>query len=206
MVIKIRTSLGFAQLTDGNLSPFTGGVIEGLTENAASFPDLPVAVKPLGVFKDTFDQALIDMVSAGKSATAAKDEARDALVEGLRKDAFYVAAAANNNLAVLLSSGYEAVSTNRTQTALPQTEVSSVKTPNSGTIQAKVKPQANVRSYEGRIKTADGEYGPTISFASSKKILFEDLKAGLTYTLQLRAIGGTTGSSDWSDPVTKMAI
>jgi hypothetical protein len=206
MTSKIRTSLGFAQLTDGNLSPFTGGVIEGLTENAASFPNLPVAVTPLGVFKDTFDQALIDMVGGGPSATAAKDEARDALVDALRKDAFYVAAAANNNLAVLLSSGYEAVSTNRTQTALPQTEVTSVKTPQSGVLQAKVKAQANVRSYEGRIKKIDGEWGPTLSFSSSRKILFEALTAGLSYILQIRSIGGSNGSSDWSNPITKMAM
>jgi hypothetical protein len=47
-------------------------VIDGLTENAASFPHLLVAVKPLGVFNDTFEQTLIDMVGGGKTATAAK--------------------------------------------------------------------------------------------------------------------------------------
>lgn len=127
-------------------------------------------------------------------------------MEALRKDAFYVAAAANNNLAVLLSSGFEAVSTNRTQTPLPQLAVASVETAQAGELKVKVQTQANVRAYEGRIKAAGSEFGPSISFASSRAILFKGLTAGVNYTLQLCAIGGSTGKSDWSDPVTKMAV
>jgi hypothetical protein len=42
------------------------------------------------------------------------------------------------------------------------------------------------------------------SFASCAKILFDGLTAGVKYTLQLAAIGGSNGQSDWSDPVEKM--
>jgi hypothetical protein len=47
---------------------------------------------------------------------------------------------------------------------------------------------------------------PTLSFQNSRAILFQGLSAGVTYVMQLCAIGGSTGKSDWSDPVSKMAM
>lgn len=198
--------MGFAQLTDGNLSPFAGGVIEGLTDNAASFPTLPIGVPALTALKDTFEQALIDTTDAGKAATAAKNMARAALIDGLRKDAFYVAIAANNDPAVLLTSGYDVVSTNRTQAQLQQPDVLSVETAKTGELKVRVRRQPHARAYEGRIKAAGSEFGPSISFASSKRLLFNGLTAGVKYTLQLCAVGGSTGKSDWSNPVEKMSV
>ena len=49
------------------------------------------------------------------------------------------------------------------------------------------------------------EFGPSISFKNSRSTIFNGLTAGLTYVLELMAIGGSTGQSDWSDPATKMA-
>ena len=198
--------MGFAQLSDGNLSPFAGGVIEGMTNQAASFPKPPVPLADLTSLKSTFDEAMIEMTDAGPSTTAAKNAARKALIEALRKNALFVAIASNNDLSLLLSSGYEAASTNRTQNPLQQVEVIAVENAQSGELKARVKRQENVRAYEGRIKAAGSEFGPNISFASSKKILFAGLTAGVTYTLQLCALGGSTGKSDWSDPISKMAV
>jgi hypothetical protein len=77
----------------------------------------------------------------------------------------------------------------------------------SGEIKLRVVADPNVRSFVGRIKKAtDGDFGPTLSFQSSRAILFQGLSAGVTYVMQLCAIGGSTGKSDWSDPVSKMAM
>ena len=43
-------------------------------------------------------------------------------------------------------------------------------------------------------------------FTYSRPILIENLTPGTTYTMQARAIGGSTGYSDWSDPVSHMAM
>jgi hypothetical protein len=40
----------------------------------------------------------------------------------------------------------------------------------------------------------------------SQHIIFNALTAGTTYTIQVRALGGLTGESDWSDPVSHMAM
>ncbi|MGI8820487.1 MAG: fibronectin type III domain-containing protein [Chthoniobacterales bacterium] len=51
-----------------------------------------------------------------------------------------------------------------------------------------------------------GEYGSSITFASSRAVQFDGLVSGTRYTFQLRAIGGSTGRSDWSDERTHMAL
>lgn len=206
MTQRIRVSLAFAELSDGDLSAFAGGVIDGLTAEATQFPDLPVAVAALTTLKGQFDQARAAMADAGPSSTAAKNDARQELLGGLRNDALYVEIKSDNNLATLLSSGYRASSTNRASSPLAQVEVLSIENIQSGQLRVRVKPQPNVRSYTGRIKAAGSEFGPNISFASSRKILFQGLTAGVKYTLQLCAVGGSTGQSDWSDPVERMSL
>jgi hypothetical protein len=206
MITTVKVSMNFTKLSDGNLSPFAGGVIEGMTSHASDFPKPPVPIADLTTLKETFDEAMVEMTDAGPSTTAAKNAARKALIAALRKNALFVEIAANNDLSLLLTSGYEAASNNRAQNPLQQVEVLSVETAQSGELKARVKRQQNARAFEGRIKAAGGEFGPSISFASAKAILFTGLTAGVTYTLQLCALGGSTGKSDWSDPITKMAV
>lgn len=139
--------------------------------------------------------------------TAAKNAVRDQVLDALSKDASYVDITANGDLATLLVSGFQSVSTNRAQTVLPAPHVLSADHAQSGEIKLRVAADSNVKSYVGRIKKAtDGDFGPTLSFQSSRAILFQGLSAGVTYVMQLCAIGGSTGKSDWSDPVSKMAM
>jgi hypothetical protein len=42
------------------------------------------------------------------------------------------------------------------------------------------------------------------TFTNSRRIVLENLTPGTTYTVQARAVG-TTGYSEWSDPVSRMA-
>ena len=207
MLKRIRTSLNFVKLTDGLIGPFAGAVINGLTAEAARFPALPVTVAQLTSRKEAYETALIAAQDAGTSETAAKDQARAALEDALRKNALYVEIAADNDLAVLLSSGYEAASTNRASAPLETVEVLAVQNASEGEIKARVKTQPNVKSYVGRCKPVGGsEFGPNLSFASSRAILFAGLTKGVTYVFQVCAVGGSTGQSDWSDPVEKMAV
>jgi hypothetical protein len=60
--------------------------------------------------------------------------------------------------------------------------------------------------YDGRIKGHSGDWMPSIFDGDSQHITFNGLKAGETYTAQVRALGGSTGQSDWSDPTTHMSM
>jgi hypothetical protein len=129
------------------------------------------------------------------------------VIAALKKDASYVDITANGDLASLLLSGYQSVSTNRAQSALGAPQVLAVDQPGTGKLKVRVAADANVKSYLGRIKKAtDGDFGPTLSFQSSAKILFDGLTANVTYVMELCAVGGSTGKSDWCEPVSKMAM
>jgi hypothetical protein len=157
-------------------------------------------------FSQLTDGDLATFANTVKAATAAKNDAREALLLALRKDANYVEINADNDLAKLLTSGYEAASTNRQQTVLPQVNIIDVENGQSGELKARIARVENSRGYDGRIKAASGDYGPPISFASSRSITFSDLTPGIVYTIQIRAVGGTTGLGDWSDPISHMAM
>jgi hypothetical protein len=93
---KPRKWLAFAELPDDSLDDFTGAIIAGVTANVA-FPTPPVAVAQLTTLKTAFETALAAR-GHGPVATAAKNNAREALIAALRKDANYVEIQSNNDL------------------------------------------------------------------------------------------------------------
>jgi hypothetical protein len=201
----IRTSRSYGRLPDLDVSAFAGGVIAGLTGNA-DLADPPVKATALTTLKKTFDDAIIAAADGGTLATAQKDAARAALVTALNKDASYVDINCDEDMTILLSSGYQAVSTNRAQTVLNPPEVTRAEYGQTGEIKLRVKGDANRKAIQGRVKAVGGEFGPVVSFKNSRAILFQGLQAGTTYVMQLCGLGGSTGQSDWSEPVTKIAL
>jgi hypothetical protein len=202
---NIRTSRSYGKFPDLDVSAFTGGVIVGLTGNE-DLADPPVKPTALATLKKTFDDAIIAAADGGTLATAQKEAARAALVTALNKDASYVDINCDEDLTILLSAGYEAVSTNRAQTVLNPPEVTRAEYAQAGEIRLRVKGDSNRKAVLGRCKTMDGDWGPVLTFKNSRTILFDGLKAGTTYVMQLCGLGGSTGQSDWSEPVSKMAL
>jgi hypothetical protein len=64
----------------------------------------------------------------------------------------------------------------------------------------------NAKGFDGRIKNGSVDYGPPESFPSSRAIVFKNLTRGTNYTMQVRAVGGSTGMGDWSDPISDMSM
>lgn len=196
----IRTKRGFERLSDLGVSKLTGKTINGFTGN----PDLtgqPVTTVVLTEQKDLFDDLIIKADKGGSLATARKNAQRAVVIDSLNKNASYVDIKCNDDLTILLSSGYEAVSTNRAQSVLEPPVILGVDNTINGSLKPRVKVDPNTKSLLGRIKEANGtEFGPVISFKNSRAILFDGLKKGVTYIYQLCAIGGSTGQSNWSEP------
>ena len=113
--------------------------------------------------------------------------------------------ASDNELPVLLSSGFDAAGTNWAQTPLDKPTI--VKVENNMSTQLKVRSTVviNSRSYEVQIKTGEGDWQAAGIFTKARNIVLQTLTPGTTCTIQVRAIGGSTGYSDWSDPVSHMA-
>ena len=210
MTQQLRVLLGFTNAPDHQLEETAGAVIAGLTGNAA-FPSPPVPLSDLQAALTNFTNAIAAQSQGGPAATANKNNMRDALVTLLRPLAGYVQENCNNNLALLLSSGFEAVSTNRARAPLAVPSIVSVDNGNTGQLLVKVTPSANSKCYELRFAAigSGGAPGPWQSgglFTNSRSMPLNGLTPGTSYSVQVRAVGGSTGYSDWSDPVSHMSL
>lgn len=202
--INNRVSLGFTQYTDADADAFGANVVAKLTGNTA-FPHLPVTVPQLTTEYTTFHNAFTAAMEGGKIARAARDAARTALETSLRAIAAYVQSVAGQDLTVLLSSGFEAVSNTRTQSPLETPSFTKIEHGNTTQLFVSVTTVPNARSYEVQAKTGTGNWQTVSVVAQSRNIVLEKLTPGMVYDLQVRAIGGSTGSSLWSAPVSQMA-
>ena len=119
---QLRVALAFARLPDKELDNFALGVKDSLTGNAAYPP--PVTLANLEIARVDFEQKIAAASSGGPPDTAAKNNSRQALLGMLRQIAAYVQINCNNDDAILLTSGFQAMSTNRAQTPLDKRPVS----------------------------------------------------------------------------------
>lgn len=203
--MNLRVALAFARLPDAEMDNFADGVINGITGNAA-YPSPPVTMGNLQTARNDFVARLAAAKSGGPADTAAKNNSRQSLVGLLRQLAGYVQLNCNNDLATLLSSGFQVMSTNRSPSPLEQPQSLVVKNGLSGQLIASVDRIKNTRLYEGRTKVSDGDWLPSVFTGDSQHITFDGLTPGTIYTVQVRALGGSTGQSDWSDPSSHMAM
>lgn len=200
-----HVSLRFAQLPDAALSDFTANVIAGLTGND-EFPTPKVPVVDLASDKAAFDAALVAAAGGGPQATATKNAAREKLLKLLRCEAYYVQSTIGDNLAALLSSGFEAASTNKTQSPLPAPQVLKIQNEQSTQLVVQLKRVTNAKAYEVQKMNGTGGWTMVGVFTKARRIVVGDLVPGSVYSLKARAVGGSTGYSGWSDPVSHMAM
>lgn len=202
---NFRVSLSFAGLPDADLDEFASKIIASLTGNAA-YPTPAVSLADLGTLQSAFHHALTAAAQGGTQLTAAKNQAREALVDALRKEAAYVQGLASHDLSLLLTSGFEANSTNRAQNQLETPVILSLDNGMSTQLVARLQAVANAKAYEVRINTGNTPWQDMGTFTQARRIVLTNLTPGSSYTVQARAIGGSTGQSDWSDPVSHMAM
>ena len=67
-------------------------------------------------------------------------------------------------------------------------------------------PVDNAKAYEVRVSSVPGQWLPGGLYGSTRDMIIHGLTPGTMYTVQVRAIGGLTGFSDWSDPVSHMSM
>ncbi len=200
-----HVSLGFAQLPDSDLDEFTGAVVAGLTGNPA-FTTPAVSIADLTAAQTAFEDAMTAMAQGGTQATADKNAKRDALVALLRTEAQYVQLNGKNDLPTLLSSGFQVNSTNTAQSPLDTPSIVQITNEMSTQLVVRVQGVDNARAYEAQVKNGTGGFLPAGTFTQSRRMILTGLTPGQNYTVQVRAVGGSTGYSDWSDPVSHMAM
>ena len=206
MKARYRVSYAFTGLSDNALIGYLTVVIICLTGNAA-FPNLPITLANLQTLLTAFQNAVNAMVQGGgQQATAVRDETRIALLDAFRKTGAYVQSVALNSLSTLLSSGFTNVSAPSAQTPLPAPTILLVANNGTTKVLLRLSPITNARSYETRLSADGGKTWISGGISSqARRIILSSLTPGTVYTIQARALGGSTGQSDWSTTVTIMA-
>lgn len=206
MTQNYRVSLSFTSLPDAQDDEFCAGVILKLTNNAA-FPNLPVTLAVLGGQRTAFHNAIAASIQGGLQLTAAKNAARTVMDNSLRSIAAYVQSIAASDLTLLLSSGFEAKSSNRTSVPLATPAIVTIDNSATEKFTVRLAPVNNAAAYQIRYNST-GTSNPvpvTVESTSTRAVLVPDLTPGTVYSLQVRAIGGSTGYSEWSNPQSCMA-
>ena len=199
-----RTSMAFARLADAPLNSFAENIGFKLAGNPG-FTTPIVTLPVLTAAQIAFGEAIVAAAQGGKQLIAARNAAREGLLGLLRQEAAYVQSIAGEDLPLLLSSGFGVMSTNRTQIQLPKPVIDRVDNPMSTQLGLRLKSVPTAAAYEIRMSYVAGQWEAVGVFTQSR-VVIPDLTPGTTYTLQARAIGGSTGYSDWSDPVSHMSM
>lgn len=208
--------LGFASGADHYLEETAQSVADSLYGNPNYSTEPPVSELELRAALAAFMAAFMAAVAAfmaavaesgGPEQTADKANKREALIVLLRRLAAYVQENHGNDLAKLLSSGFEAASTNRAQASLDRPAIREIKLGHSGeAIPKLVATIRNARGYQVRVcpiepNGAPGAPLPVEIYTNSRSMRYTGLTPGALYQFEIRAVGGSDGYSDWSDPV-----
>ena len=180
-------------------------VLAGMSGNPA-FPDPPVRMEVLEQALDEFSLAIQAQAKGGTLSTAIRNNARRKVMELLSQLARYVEDKSNTDLPTLLSSGFPARNRSRVQVPFPKAAILKITRQRSGQLNLQVGAIPNARCYQVVCTEVgpDGGLGPSRDaglFTNSRSIRIGGLTPSKVYSFQVRAVGGSTGSGDWSDPV-----
>jgi hypothetical protein len=200
----LTVSLGYARLPDSELSDFSATVVTKMTNNP-SYPTPEVDLGDITAANTRFATAITAAAQGGTQLTAAKNAAREILLLLLRAQAAYVQSIAQNDQAMLFSSGFWNNATDCTRKPLPKPTVLNIDNFATTQLMLRLQPVDNARSYEVRLRLGTQEWQPGGVFTKARGMLLEDLIPGQMYEIQVRAVGGSLGYSDWSDPILHMA-
>jgi hypothetical protein len=220
--MKTKILLDFATYSDTEFGALAAKVLSGLTKNPA-FPNPIPSVPDLGKLVSSFNASVLAALQGGLQLTAAKNTARRALDEALRQEAHYVESMACKSDDTLLSSGFYVVTVGKRGVPgpLPKPIVTLVDM-GAASLRVKLGRMPGAKSYQLQFNsngTATGSVNGTANgnatgndawqdagmYTRMRDMVLQQLVPGTVYQVRVRAFGGRTGQSEWSEPVAKKA-
>lgn len=196
----------YNQLPDAALGDFVLHVADQLEGNA-SFPAPPVTPAALKSANTDFLAAVAVCQDGTKQDTIHKNSLRDALTGQLDQLVTYVELTANNDPEVMTSSGFNLASNTAAKPApVGDVSISSVSNSGAGSLNLSLAIGANVWGIEAQVSTAPNVWTPAGYFTDPRNVTLTNLTPGTLYAIHVRVHGSLNQISDWSDPVSHMAI
>jgi hypothetical protein len=213
MTKKVTVTLGLNKLTDTQAIAMALGIIKGaIYTDKTTFATPAVDQQALQTAVDDLNGALTAQAQGGTTATVVKNKKRVVLDGLLRKLAHYVQANCNDDVQIVLNAGFQAKTTSvRSQTPLDKAKINSVDNGHTTQLVVTVQKVARAKSYEVHTAAVGpnntvGAFQPAGVFTKSRSMTLTGLTPGTIYAVQVRALGGSTGSGDWSDAVSHMCM
>jgi hypothetical protein len=209
-----RVSLGYKLLPVTMVLALLGWIISCMKGNAA-FPKPPIPLEPavppdptqpvdMTTRMNNLQTAVTNAVGGGTIQTAAKNAALEAVYEGMDANAFYVQTVARTNLAQMLSSGYQAVSTNRGQAPLDTPAITGIDNDVPAQLDVHLTPVANALGYEVQTSLDAVTWSAAMFSPQARTITLAGQPTGKVVQVRALALGGSTGQSPWSMPGSSM--
>ena len=202
----IRVSVTFARFNKEHLNFFAMLVLVCFRNNPM-FPKPPVSLANLGVLQTAYQDAMSAATLGGPKARAAFREARGALVAALRQTAGYIHSLGLTKESDVLSSGFDLAVWNTRQTPLTTPVLVRLDNSVSTQLTLKMRAVANARAYEVQFSTDGGQTWQRLGiYPNTQGIVMTGLTPGAVYAMRVRAIGGSTRCSGWSNAISGMAL
>jgi hypothetical protein len=201
----VRVLLNMKKLSDEVLEVKVQSIIQNMTDNAR----FPAPIPELDALKTAFaafQTALVKQKSGSKEDTASKNAARIVLVNAYRALGSVVEVKSNHDLAVLLSSGYEArkTPTPAGRLAKPQ-DLKVLLTDKPGSVKLSITRIENASSYMFQYALSpvtDETQWRTVT-GTSRATTIDGLEAGKSYTFRVAGVGSDPAIV-FSDTVTRI--
>jgi hypothetical protein len=204
-VRNFRIFTGFTRASDNDVCNVTLDVSDAL-EGHPVFILPPFTSIQLTALEGTFAADMTAARKLGTDRTLAKKISRQALLDALMQDALYCQGLARHDLNTLLTSGFEVVSTNRTPGLLDTPQINGIDNSISGQLTVRGTAVLNGRMYQLQYSLDNGvTWVDGGDFTSARRMTLTPTTPGKLYTMEICALGGSTGRSAWSNPVSIMA-
>jgi hypothetical protein len=120
--------------------------------------------------------------------------------EGMDANGYYAQTQARTNLALFLTSGYQAASTNRAQSPLDAPAITGIDNDISTQLDVHLTAINNAVGYEVQTCIGTAPWVTVMFSTQARTITLTGLTTGTVVQVRARALGGSTGQSGWSMP------
>ncbi len=213
MTQQVTVKTNVSRVSDPEAIAFAGTVIKGVYVDKVIAAAPPFDEATVQTAVDDLKGAIAAQAQAGGGTvvTAVKKKKRSVLDGLLRKLAHYVQANCNDDVQLVVKAGFQArAASARSQIRLDRATILSVDNVHTKqvVVNAKRVPYAKLYEAQTAIVTGNniGSFQSAGMFSKARSMTITGLTPGTTYAIQVRALGGSTGSGDWSDTVTRICM